>query len=97
MPKLIRDGYEEIIDPDRLERVSDEETLLYAIKKVDEELLELKASKFEDIYEFADLIEILNTVARLKGFKERDIAKAIYSKNSEKGAFYNNLILKDES
>ncbi len=95
MSKLIRDGYEEIIDEDRIERVSDAEALIYAIEKVDEELLELKASKFEDIYEYADLIEIIYTVARLKGFKDRDIAKAIYSKNSEKGAFYNNIILKD--
>ena len=52
MAKLIRDGYEEIIDKDKLEKVSDEEALSYAIEKVDEELLELKASKFEDIYEF---------------------------------------------
>ena len=95
MAKLIRDGYQEIIPEDKIEKVSDEEALQYAIEKIDEEILELKASKFEDIYEFADVIEVLHTVARLKGFKDRDINKAIYSKNRDKGSFYDNLILKD--
>ena len=95
MSKLIRDGYAEIIDADRVTRVSDEAALEYAIEKIEEELIELKASKFEDIYEFADLIEVLYTVARLKGFDHKDVAKAIYSKNSEKGSFYNNLVLDD--
>jgi len=93
MSKLVRDSYEEIIDAERVQRVSDEEVLIYAIEKIDEELDELKASKFEDIYEFADCIEVLYTIARLKGFDQRDVAKAIYSKNSEKGSFFNNLIL----
>jgi len=91
--KLIRDGYEEIIDKDKIRRVSDEEALDYAIEKIEEELLELKASKFEDIYEFADLIEVLYTVARLKGYDQKDVAKAIYRKNTDKGSFYQNLIL----
>jgi predicted house-cleaning noncanonical NTP pyrophosphatase (MazG superfamily) len=95
MPKLIRDSYEGIIDEDKLRKVSDEEALEFAVEKIDEELLELKASKFEDIYEFADLIEVLYTVARLKGFDQRDVAKAIYKKNSDKGSFFNNLILEN--
>ena len=93
--KLIRDGYAEIIDGDKMETVSNEEALKLAIEKIDEELDELKASNFEDIYEFADVIEVLYTVARLKGFEQRDVAKAIYTKNSNKGSFFNNLVLKD--
>ena len=61
------------------------------------ELAELKASNFEDVYEFADLIEVLYTVARLKGFEQKDITKAIYMKNTDKGAFYDNIILMDNS
>jgi predicted house-cleaning noncanonical NTP pyrophosphatase (MazG superfamily) len=95
MSKLIRDGYAEIIDEDKIIRVSDEVALEYAIEKIEEELIELKASKFEDIYEFADLIEVLYTVARLKGFDQKDVAKAIYKKNSDKGSFFNNLILEN--
>jgi len=95
MSKLIRDGYAEIIDSEKLEKVDDEIALDYAIEKIEEELIELKASKFEDIYEFADLIEVLYTVARLKGFDQKDVAKAIYTKNQDKGSFYENLILKD--
>ena len=94
MAKLIRDGYQEIIDENKIEKVSDEEALKYAIEKIEEELIELKASKFEDIYEFADLIEVLYTVARLKGFQQKDVAKAIYTKNVDKGSFFNNLVLK---
>ena len=93
MAKLIRDGYEEIIDSSKMRKVSDEEALKFAIEKIDEELLELKASKFEDIYEFADVIEVLYTVARLKGLDHKNVTKAIYSKNQEKGSFYNNLVL----
>ena len=95
MSKLIRDGYAAIIDEERLTRVSNEVALEYAIEKIEEELIELKASKFEDIYEFADLIEVLYTVARLKGFDQKDVAKAIYKKNTDKGAFFDNLILDD--
>lgn len=95
MAKLIRDGYQEIIPEERWFKVSDGQALEYAIEKIEEELFELKASKFEDIYEFADLIEVLYTVARLKGFSQKDVAKAIYSKNTDKGSFYENVILKD--
>ena len=94
MAKLIRDGYKEIIDPEKIYTVDDKEALEFAIEKIEEELIELKASKFEDIYEFADLIEVLYTVARLKGFSQKDVAKAIYTKNQDKGSFYTNLILK---
>ena len=95
MPKLIRDGYIEIIDKEKIEIVTDDVALDFAIEKIEEELIELKASNFEDIYEFADLIEVLYTVARLKGFDQKDVAKAIYSKNQNKGSFFGNLILKD--
>ena len=94
MAKLIRDGYKEIIDPEKIYKVDDQEALEFAIEKIEEELIELKASKFEDIYEFADLIEVLYTVARLKGFNQKDVAKAIYTKNQDKGSFYENLILR---
>ncbi len=94
--KLVRDRYKEIISDERWVKVTDEEALEYAIEKIDEELLELKASNFYDIYEFADLIEIVKTVARLKGFSDKDLAKAIVSKNTEKGAFYENIILMDK-
>ena len=34
MAKLIRDGYQEIIDEHLIEKVSDEEALKYAIEKI---------------------------------------------------------------
>lgn len=95
MSKLIRDGYQEIIPKEKWEKVSDAEALVYAIDKIDEELLELRESNFEDIYEYADLIEVIYTVARLKGFDQKQIAKAIYKKNTDKGMFFENIILED--
>lgn len=95
MSKLIRDGYQDIIPKDQWEKVSDKEALIFAIAKIDEELLELRDSNFEDVFEFADVIEVLYTVARLKGIDQKEIAKAMYKKNTDKGMFFENIILKD--
>jgi len=93
MAKLIRDKYINIIDNANLSIVPDKVALQYAIDKIEEELIELKESNFEDIYEFADCIEVLYTVARLKGFSREEVTDAINTKNSEKGAFTKNIIL----
>lgn len=92
--KLIRDNYATIINPNCMVAVTEEEALELAIAKIDEELQELKDSNFEDINEFADVFEILLSVAERKGFGFDQLWAAKSKKFFEKGGFGMNLALK---
>lgn len=92
--KMIRDKYDEIISPDRLKVVTNynEKLVLYS-KKINEELDELIESNYNDIYEYADLIETIVAMAKLKGISFESIESARTEKRLEKGGFDKCLVL----
>jgi predicted house-cleaning noncanonical NTP pyrophosphatase (MazG superfamily) len=88
--KLIRDGnWIKIINPDELERINDKDELnkLFLLK-IREEMQEIINSNFQDIYEFADLLQVCKDFSELN-FNVEDIKKAIANKVLIKGTFTN--------
>ena len=94
MFKLIRDNYDEVIDPKLLYKIpkGDPTVIMYVDKKIDEELIELRETNFKDINEYADVIEVLMKMANENGISEVEINIARKSKNDKRGEFKNNLI-----
>lgn len=96
MKKLIRDKYEDIIEPSKLEKSEDTVEKFYLLnEKINEELVELRETVFNDVEEFADVVEVLMAMAKFQGINEADIQEAREKKNNSKGKFNNFLILKD--
>jgi len=96
MRKIIRDDLTNVIQEDRYEFVKDkQEHLDMLIQKIDEELLELKESDYTDVDEYADVIEVIVGIAKLKGIPEHCIDTARLIKNADKGMFNNGVILHD--
>ena len=61
--KLIRDKYNEIIEPCRLKIVDHPaERFILLIKKIKEELNELEETAYNDVNEYADVIETLYAI-----------------------------------
>lgn len=93
--KLIRDKYIDIIPKEDLFYLDGEKARLDWLKtKMDEELAELKASNFNDIGEYADVLEVLLSIAAFKGISLEDIERARISKKEDKGGFEDGLMLK---
>lgn len=55
--------------------------------KIREELLEIKASDHNDVFEFADLYEVLMAFAANNGYTLSDITEAVLQKRLERGTF----------
>jgi len=94
MRKIIRDRYDEILDPSELELVSDErEYANMMLDKLEEELSELADSDYGDVGEFADVLEVLFALAEMSDVSIADILAKRIEKKSEKGGFKKGLIL----
>ena len=61
-----------------------------------QEIQELKDSNYKDLYEYADVVEVLKTLARYnrRAWNQIEVARKI--KKKEKGGF-SNKILKDKT
>jgi len=92
MLKMVRDKYDEIIDSKFLRKAEGSEIEYFTELKIDEELIELKNSNFEDVKEYADVIEVIIRMAELKGISENEISTERKNKNIEKGKFMKNLL-----
>lgn len=93
--KLIRDKYETIINSANTYKEKDAvKQFVLLNNKVSEELNELRDTAFNDINEFADVIETLYSMAKLQGISIEDIETARLKKLEEKGSFDNFLVLK---
>ena len=96
MMKLIRDKYESIIESERLTKTKNQsETFILLREKINEELGELAETAFNDVYEYADVIEVLYAMADLQGLSKDEIEIARLKKLDEKGGFKKCLVLKD--
>ena len=89
--KLIRDrirGTEGI-----RKQVTPEEGKELLYDKLREEILELKESNFEDIYEYADVLEVLYELMARNNISRRDVEKARIKKLLDRGGFRENYVL----
>jgi len=94
MHKLIRDKYSGIIDKGELKKASglrEHQQLLH--EKLGEEIEELREAKYCDVNEYADVIEVLYTLARMNDIPVAAIETARQKKRTELGGFMGGLIL----
>jgi predicted house-cleaning noncanonical NTP pyrophosphatase (MazG superfamily) len=94
--KLVRDNYLDTIkdakvycEPDKV----DQHNLLQ--EKLHEELLELAQSCFKDVKEYADVIEVLYSLAYLEGIQVEDINAARHLKLQTHGGFSKGVVLEE--
>lgn len=95
MPKkLIRNSITRYLKPDEWEIVCDMDELnkLYALK-IREELEEVQNSNHNDVYEFADLIQVVQAFANINGYTIEDISRAVMEKTRDKGGFKQTVLL----
>ncbi len=97
--KAIRDKIPEIIKKDgytcNVETLSDEKYLAEIEKKLSEEVTEYQSDK--NVEELADILEVIYKIAKLKGISKEQLDKIRLDKVEKRGAFENNLFLKDTS
>lgn len=94
--KLVRDKIPENIESDtgkecKYRVLNDEEYLLELNKKVIEEANEFIENN--SIEELGDLLEVLNAVITLKGYKIEDVNTIMKEKEEKRGAFNNKIYL----
>jgi predicted house-cleaning noncanonical NTP pyrophosphatase (MazG superfamily) len=97
--KAIRDKIPEIIQKDgfscNVETMSDEKFLIEMEKKLSEEVAEYQNDKNPE--ELADILEVIYRIADLKGISKEQLEKIRLDKVEKRGAFEDNLFLKDTS
>ena len=94
--KLVRDKIPENIDSQKGRKskyriLNDDEYLNELNKKVLEEANEFIEEN--SIEELGDLMEVLNAIMKLKGYKIEDVYKAMKIKSDKKGSFDNKIYL----
>jgi predicted house-cleaning noncanonical NTP pyrophosphatase (MazG superfamily) len=95
--KLIRDKYEDIIENNKIFKVDNNDTILkkhLLHQKLKEEINELIDSDFKDIYEYADVLEVLETLIYFNNIQQSEVLEKKKEKKEKYGGFENFLILK---
>lgn len=91
--KLVRDKIIEYLHSSEYEICENKDELNNLVcQKIREELLEVINSDFDDIKEFADLVQIVQHLYKINAFTTSQINKAIIEKTKERGGF-SNLVL----
>jgi len=97
--KAIRDKIPEIISQSgnkyNVKTLSDKEFLEKLEEKLSEEITEYQDSK--SLEELADILEVINRIAELKGIAKDKLDEIRIMKKDERGGFEKNLILIDSS
>ena len=94
MRKLIRDKLSNVIPDNELELAGSEVELQGLLRaKLFEELNELNDSNYKDVDEYADLMEVILTIAEIEGVTKVDIEARRIEKLYERGGFNKGLIL----
>lgn len=97
--KLVRDKIPEIIENDGeivfTHVLSDAEYRLELYKKLNEECMEVAASKTskETLEELADVLEVLRTIALLENSQLEDIIQIADKKKEKRGGFQKRIFL----
>jgi predicted house-cleaning noncanonical NTP pyrophosphatase (MazG superfamily) len=95
MLKLIRDGYVNNIEDERICILGPEtpEYREFLIEKLYEEIRELEESDFKDVMEYADVYEVFQSLLRINGITEEEVIKAKVTKHALLGGFNDGIIL----
>ena len=95
--KLVRDRIPEIIETDGktcvCETLSDQDYLSLLDQKLNEELAEYQESK--SLEELADLLEVIQTVVKARGWTVEDLERVRADKASKRGGFEKKILLKE--
>jgi len=91
--KLIRDKLDKVIPNNELEFVSGTQYDEMLRKKLYEELDELKETDYTDVDEFADVLEVLITLAGQSGISKEHIESRRIEKLYDRGGFTKGLVL----
>ena len=95
--KLVRDHIPEIIESDgrkcTTEILSDDRWLQMLDAKLDEELAEYQESK--SLEELADLLEVMRTVVKARGWSWEQLEQARQEKAVRRGGFEKKILLKE--
>jgi predicted house-cleaning noncanonical NTP pyrophosphatase (MazG superfamily) len=90
--KLVRDRLGERIPAHELRQAEPGELSGLLRRKLTEECRELEESGYEDIAEFADVIEVLLAIAALAGHSPEQVEAARRAKSISRGAFDQGLV-----
>lgn len=97
--KLVRDRIPEIIEADgktcTWETLSQEDYIRLLDEKLNEELSEYQKSKSLD--ELADLLEVVQTVVRARGWTLEELEHVRADKAAKRGGFEKKILLKEVS
>lgn len=95
--KLVRDRIPEIIELDgkkcTYETLSDENYMSLLDQKLSEELSEYQESK--SLEELADLLEVMQTVVKARGWTLEELEQVRADKAAERGGFEKKILLKE--
>lgn len=95
--KIIRDilgSNINLVENGKVRIAEEAEVSSFLKSKLDEEVAELKASNFKDIFEYADVFEVLIAIAEKEGISFNEIQVAMSQKNEKVGRFKRGWILK---
>ena len=91
MEKLIRDKIPGL-DYSKTRTADKNEMDTFLRMKLQEEIKELEESNYKDLYEFADVLEVLYELARKAKFTPKDIEIARIVKLKERGGFSDKIL-----
>ena len=95
--KLVRDRIPEIIEADGkvciCETLSDEDYIYLLDQKLNEELAEYQESK--SLEELADLLEVMQAVAKARGWTLAALERVRANKAAKRGGFEKKILLKE--
>ena len=95
--KLVRDCIPDIIEADGktcvCETLSDEDYIALLDQKLNEELAEYQESK--SLEELADLLEVMQAVAKARGWTWEELEKVRADKAAKRGGFEKKILLKE--
>ncbi len=92
MEKLIRDNIPGMPD-DAWREASKKESYEFMKGKLHEEIDELTETDYKDLCEFADVLEVIYSLARKAKFTPKDLEIARIVKLKERGGFSNKILL----
>ena len=95
--KLVRDRIPEIIEADGkvciCETLSDEDYIYLLDQNLNEELAEYQESK--SLEELADLLEVMQAVAKARGWTLEELERVRANKAAKRGGFEKKILLKE--
>lgn len=96
--KLIRSKCNDFIESHKILLDDDiKQRKLFLMKKLDEEVHELKESKFKDINEYGDVLEVIEALVEINELILEDIYKAKDIKKEKFGDFSRGIYLKKDN